>query len=305
MATYRFYQLDVFTDRPLSGNPLAVFPEAAGLDDARMQGLAREMNLSETSFVFPSQRATRRLRFFTPTAEVPLPGHPTVGTWWLLATLGEIDLPDEGTHEVTQETQAGVLPIEIRMSGGAPDMVVMTQAPPEFGAKVKDTRRLAELLGGGPGLIPEQATPQVVSTGISQLMIPTASLAALEALPTGGKGGELAAFLREFGTDCAMCYATETTSPEATVHCRMFAPGLGVPEDPATGSASGALGAYLVHYGIVSPRDDVARVVVEQGLEIGRPSRIDVRVETAPDGSVREVQVGGQAVTFIEGEVRL
>jgi trans-2,3-dihydro-3-hydroxyanthranilate isomerase len=305
VTTYQFHQLDVFTDRALSGNPLAVFPEAAGLDDAHMQALAREMNLSETSFVFPSKRATRRLRFFTPTAEVPLPGHPTVGTWWLLATLGEIDLPDEGTHEVTQETQAGVLPIEIQMAGGAPKLVVMTQAPPEFGPVVQDTHRLAELLGGGSDLIPEAASPQVVSTGIPQLMIPTASLAALEALPSGGKGGELAAFLREFDTDCAMCYATETKSPEATVHCRMFAPGLGVPEDPATGSASGALGAYLVHHGIVSPSDGAARVVVEQGIEIGRASRIDVRIATTPEGAVGEVQVGGQAVTFIEGEVRL
>ncbi len=305
MTTYRFHQLDVFTDRALSGNPLAVFPEAAGLDDAQMQALAREMNLSETSFVFPSARATKRLRFFTPTAEVPLPGHPTVGTWWLLATLGEIDLPDEGTHEVTQETQAGVLPIEIQMAGGAPKLVVMTQAPPEFGTVVQDTHRLAELLGGGSDLIPAGAAPQIVSTGIPQLMIPTASLASLEALPSGGKGGELAAFLREFGTDCAMCYATETTFPEATVHCRMFAPGLGVPEDPATGSASGALGAYLVHHGIVSPSDGAARVVVEQGIEIGRASRIDVRIATTPEGAVSEVQVGGQAVTFIEGEVRL
>jgi trans-2,3-dihydro-3-hydroxyanthranilate isomerase len=305
VTTYRFHQLDVFTDRALSGNPLAVFPEAAGLDDAHMQALAREMNLSETSFVFFSERATKRLRFFTPTAEVPLPGHPTVGTWWLLATLGEIDLPDEGTHQVTQETQVGVLPIEIQMAGGSPKLVVMTQAPPEFGPVVQDTHRLAELLGGGSDLISAGPAPQIVSTGISQLMIPTASLAALEALPSGGKGGELAAFLREFGTDCAMCYSTETKSPEATVHCRMFAPGLGVPEDPATGSASGALGAYLVHHGIVSPRDAAARVIVEQGIEIGRASRIDVEVTCSPDGAITAVRVGGQAITIIEGEVRL
>ncbi|UCF40018.1 MAG: PhzF family phenazine biosynthesis protein [Gemmatimonadota bacterium] len=305
MPTYRFFQLDVFTDRPLTGNPLAVFPEATGLDDAQMQALAREMNLSETSFVFPSKRATRRLRFFTPNAEVPLPGHPTVGTWWLLATLGELGLPSDGTHQVTQETQVGVLPLDIHLQGGAPQLVVMTQAPPEFGTTVPDPSRLAELLGGGPDLIPTQPAPQIVSTGISQLMIPTASLAALEALPSGGKGGELAGYLRALGTDCAMCYALETRDPDATVHCRMFAPGLGVPEDPATGSASGALGAYLVRHGIVLPADGVARVVVEQGLEIGRPSRITVEVTCAPDAAITAVRVGGQAVTFIEGEVRL
>lgn len=305
MPTYRFFQLDVFTDRPLTGNPLAVFPEATGLDDTQMQALAREMNLSETSFVFPSDRATRRLRFFTPTAEVPLPGHPTVGTWWLLATLGELGLPRDGTSQVTQETQVGVLPLDVHMAGGQPQLVVMTQAAPAFETTVADPQRLAELLGGGPDLIAAAPPPQVVSTGISQLMIPTASLAALAALPSGGKGGELAAYLRSLGTDCAMCYVLETQSPDATVHCRMFAPGLGVPEDPATGSASGALGAYLVRHGIVAPTDGVARIVVEQGIEIGRPSRITVEVTCAPDGAIQTVRVGGQAVTFIEGEVRL
>ena len=303
MPTYRFFQLDVFTDRPLTGNPLAVLPHAQGLESGQMQALAREMNLSETSFVFPSERATRRLRFFTPADEVPLPGHPTVGTWWLLAALGELGLPAGGAHQVTQETNVGVLPVDIHMEGGAPRLVEMTQAQPEFGSHVEDTARLAEALGGGPDLIPPGTAPQIVSTGISQLMIPTASLQAIQALPSGGKGGDLSAFLRELGTDCAMCYALETESPEATVHCRMFAPGLGVPEDPATGSASGALGAYLVHHRIVLPREGVATVVVEQGLEIGRPSRITVEVTGSPDGGIAAVRVGGQAVTIIEGEV--
>jgi trans-2,3-dihydro-3-hydroxyanthranilate isomerase len=181
----------------------------------------------------------------------------------------------------------------------------MTQAPPEFGATVPDASRLTELLGGAPGLIPAGPAPQVVSTGIPQLMIPTSSLRAIQALPSGGRGGDLAGYLRTLGSDCAMCYTLETVSPDATVHCRMFAPGLGVPEDPATGSASGALGAYLVHHGVVRPRDGVATVVVEQGLEIGRPSRITVAVACAPDGGITAVRVGGQAVTFIEGEVRL
>jgi trans-2,3-dihydro-3-hydroxyanthranilate isomerase len=305
VPTYHFFQLDVFTDRPLTGNPLAVFPQAEGLEAGQMQALAREMNLSETSFVFPSERATRRLRFFTPAEEVPLPGHPTVGTWWLLAAMGELGLPGAGAHQVTQETSVGVLPVDIHMEGGAPRLVVMTQAQPEFGPSVEDTPRLAEVLGGGPDLIPSGTAPQIVSTGIPQLMIPTASLEAIRALPSGGKGGDLFAFLRELGSDCAMCYSLETESPEATVHCRMFAPGLGVPEDPATGSASGALGSYLVRHGIVQPRDGVATVIVEQGLEIGRPSRITVEVACSPDGAITAVRVGGQAITIIEGEVRL
>jgi trans-2,3-dihydro-3-hydroxyanthranilate isomerase len=305
MRSYRFHQLDVFTDTPLAGNPLAVFPRAEGLDDREMQALAREMNLSETTFVVPSTAATRRVRFFTPAAEIPLAGHPTIGTWWLLAELQEVEAPANGTVHPTQETGAGVLPVTIRMADGVPIEVVMVQARPQFGEPVTDPATLARALGGQPSLIPGDPLPQVVSTALPQMMIPTVDLAALRSLPSGGTGSQLVEHLRSHGTDCAMCYTLETEDPEATVHCRMFAPGLGVPEDPATGSAAGALGAYLVRHGIVRPREGIAQVVVEQGIEIGRPSLIQVEIETADGSEIREVRVGGRAVTVIEGTVRL
>lgn len=305
MPTYRFSQLDVFTATPLAGNPLAVFPDAEGLSPAQMQALAREMNLSETTFVWPSTRATRRVRFFTPTAEIPLAGHPTIGTWWLLATLGRLAIPGDGIHRLTQETGAGVLPVDLRIEGGRLREVVMTQALPEFGESISDTGRLAKALGADGDLLPAEPAPQVVSTGLPQAMIPIRSLAALKALPSGGAGAELARLLREVGSDCAMCYTMETETEGATVHCRMFAPGLGVPEDPATGSASGALASYLVWHGIVRPHDGVAQLVVEQGIEISRPSRIHVEVAVGNGGEITEVRVGGEAVTVIEGEVRL
>ena len=305
MPSYRFHQLDVFTDRPLAGNPLAVFPEAGGLDASVMQALAREMNLSETTFVFASDTATRRVRFFTPSAEIPLAGHPTIGTWWLLAESGRIDLPPNGTLRVLQETGAGVLPVDIRSAQGKPVHVTMVQAMPVFGRSLDDSAALARLLGGNERLVADGPPPQIVSTGLPQLMIPIRSLAALRALPSGGAGGDLARFLRSLGTDCAMCFTTETEDAAATVHCRMFAPGLGVPEDPATGSAAGALGAYLVRHQIARPTDGVTEVVVEQGLEIGRPSRISVAVEVRVGGGIAEVRVGGTAVRVIDGEVRL
>ncbi|MBE0594406.1 MAG: PhzF family phenazine biosynthesis protein [Gemmatimonadales bacterium] len=305
MPTYRFYQIDVFTRRPLAGNALAVFPDADGLTAPQMQALAREMNLSETTFVLPSGTATRRVRFFTPTAEIPLAGHPTVGTWWTLAELDRLDLPADGNGTVTQETGAGVLPVHIRMAGGQPAEVTMVQAHPQFGPTVDDVGALAEALGGRPDLIASQPRSQVVSTALPQLMVPVASLEALSALPVGGTGGRLADLLRRYGTDCVMLYTSETTSPDATVHCRMFAPGLGVAEDPATGSAAGALGAYLVHHRAVDTAGGSARVIVEQGIEIGRPSRILVTVAVRRDGAIEEVRVGGEAVTVIEGEVRL
>ncbi len=304
MSRHPFFQLDVFTTTPLAGNPLAVFPDSHGLDTPTMQALAREMNLSETVFVAPSDTATRRVRFFTPTAEIPLAGHPTVGTWWLLAEREIIPLHGEGITTVTQETDAGVLPVDIVTTHGKPAQVVMTQTAPEFGTELADHARLGSALGGPAASLAREPLPQVVSTALPQLMVPMASLGALQALPSGGRGGALVDLLREAGTECAMCFTTETARHDATVHCRMFAPGLGVPEDPATGSAAGALGAYLVRHGVVTPVDGRATIVVDQGLEVGRPSRIHVTVDGNAD-SITRVQVGGQAVTVIEGEVRL
>jgi trans-2,3-dihydro-3-hydroxyanthranilate isomerase len=305
MARYRFHQLDVFTRTPLTGNPLAVFPQASGLDAATMQALAREMNLSETTFVTPSVVATRRVRFFTPTAEIPLAGHPTIGTWWLLAETGEIELPETGEVRVTQETGTGVLPVDLSAAAGKVTQAIMTQAPPAFGSTVDDLGLLGAALGGDGRTIAPGPPPQVVSTALPQLMVPIRSLAHLNALPSGGGGAVLTQLLRALGTDCAMCFAMEATTPDASVHCRMFAPGLGVMEDPATGSAAGALGAFLVRHALVKPQNGIARVTMEQGLEIGRPSIIHVEVRTDEAARPVEVRVGGEAVTVITGEVSL
>jgi len=305
MARHRFYQIDVFTTIPLSGNALAVFPDADGLEPRVMQALAREMNLSETTFVLPSDVATRRVRFFTPMAEIPLAGHPTIGTWWTLAELGLLDLPADGSTTVSQETGAGVLPVDIRTAAGCPVEITMVQAKPVWGPVVEDVQPLAVALGGGAGLVADAPAPQVVSTALPQLMVPIVSRDALEELPVGGAGGGLVELLRRYGTDCAMLYAVDTVAPDTPIHCRMFAPGLGVPEDPATGSAAGALGAYLVRHGAAGTRAGAARIEIEQGLEIGRASRIAVTVTVSGDGSIVEVRVGGEAVTVIEGEVTL
>jgi trans-2,3-dihydro-3-hydroxyanthranilate isomerase len=305
MPTYRFHQLDVFTTAPLAGNALAVFPDARGLEPPTMQALAREMNLSETTFVFPSAAATRQVRFFTPTAEIPLAGHPTIGTWWLLTELGLIgDQPASGVAHLTQETGRGVLPVDVELRDGRPVNVEMTQAAPEYGSVVTDRATLARALGGTPDLIADRPAPQVVSTALPQLMVPVRSREALTAFPSGGMGGELAAVLRALGTDCAMLFALDAGGT-VTAHCRMFAPGLGVPEDPATGSAAGALGAYLVRYGLITPRDGETRMEFEQGHEIGRPSRLAVRVRSAGDGTISQVHVGGAAVRVITGDVTL
>jgi trans-2,3-dihydro-3-hydroxyanthranilate isomerase len=195
--------------------------------------------------------------------------------------------------------------VDIHAENGTVTRVVMTQAEPQFGETVTASARLAKALGGAAGLLPRQPAPQLVSTGLPQLMVPIKSLAKLQALPSGGTGMALAKLLDELGTHCAMCYVPETEQPGATVHCRMFAPGFGVPEDPATGSAAGALGCYLVWHGQVRPHDGVARIVIEQGLEIGRPSLIHVEIGVGNGGEITAVRVGGEAVTVITGEVQL
>jgi len=305
MPSYKFYQLDVFTSTPLAGNPLAVFPDGTGLSDATMQALAREMNLSETTFVLPSSKATKRIRIFTPRAELPLAGHPVIGTWWLLAEKKLVTLPSNGPAEVTQETGAGVLPVDLELKDGRPTRVVMTQTLPEFGETVTEVAKLGKALGGDGRTVRKTPAPQVVNTAVPQLMVPVKSLDALRNLPSGGTGTALAALLRKYGTDCAMCYTLETEDPDTTAHCRMFAPGIGVTEDPATGSASGALGCYLVWHNVVRPHSGVANIIVEQGLEIGRPSRIHVEITVGNGGEITAVRVGGTAVTVIEGEVRI
>ena len=305
MTVHEFFQLDVFTAEPLTGNGLAVFPQAEGLGGRDMQRIAREMNLSETTFVLPSDIATRRVRIFTPTAELPLAGHPTIGTWWLLAEQGLIDVPDVPVHRIEQETSAGVLPVAIHLEDRLPTRVVMVQTQPDFLTIVDDISLLETALGGGPGVIATHPTPQVVSTAIPQLMVPISSLEKLVALPTGGAGGELVRALRTLGTDCAMCYWMESVGASSVARCRMFAPGLGVPEDPATGSAAGALGAYLVRNTVVTPVSGTASITVHQGAEIDRPSVIHVEVDVSEDDTVTEVRVGGKAVTVVRGELTL
>ncbi|GIW51919.1 MAG: phenazine biosynthesis protein PhzF [Gemmatimonadales bacterium] len=310
MAHYTFYQLDVFTRKPLCGNPLAVFPYADGLDSGTMQALAREMNLSETTFVTPSLNATRKIRFFTPTAEIPLAGHPTIGTWWLLAELGQVAVPRDGSLEVTQETGRGVLPVRLEASGGALRRVIMSQPLPEWGPAVERVEPLARALGCPAAALVNRPPPQVVCTALPQLMVQLENEAILGELPSGGAGSELAALLRSYGTDCVMCFCAdrgrdETPEPKTVVKARMFAPGLGVPEDPATGSAAGALGCYLVRHGLARPKDGKAAILVLQGREIGRPSEIEVEIGLAPNGEIDSVLVGGAAVTVIRGEVRL
>jgi trans-2,3-dihydro-3-hydroxyanthranilate isomerase len=303
MRAYRFFQVDVFTDVPFGGNPLAVVPEAEGLSDEEMEKIAREMNLSETTFVLPptDPKADYRVRFFTPGGEIPFAGHPTLGTHYVLAQLGRYDLTEPLTR-VYQEIGVGVLPVDLYAQGGEVQRVVMTQARPTFHATLDDVSSLAEALGVAAEEIAATGWPvQVVSTGMPQMLVPVRSLAAVQGVrPSAALLEEVC---RRMETDCAMLFTFETLFPRSTVHTRMFAPMMGVWEDPATGSASGALGAYLVHHRAVEVQEPTTTLISEQGYEIHRPSTIYIEVDSR-GGEIEEVRVGGQVVSLIEGVIR-
>ena len=316
MREYRFLQTDVFTDQVFAGNPLAVFPEAEGLSGEEMQRIAAEMNLSETAFVLPPTdvKALCRLRIFTPNSELPLAGHPVVGTFFALARRGGLGLGERlrrlgnGSLRIYQECGAGVLPVDIRMRDGEVEQVVMTQSPPRFFGKCDDREALAACLGLGQDEVAPEAGPpaQVVSTALPQLMVPVRSLRSIERLECDPAATRALLAREEVGSDCMMVFSTRCVHDASAAHARMFAPGLGVHEDPATGSAAGALGAWLVRYGQAGPAGmDSVRLTIEQGFEMGRPSLIHVEVERSGDGRPSVVRVGGQAVEVAEGVLRI
>ncbi len=298
----KFYQADVFTSLPFGGNPVAVFPEAQGLDDDQLQQIAREMNLSETVFVLPptDPAAVVRLRIFTPTQEIPFAGHPVLGTFYVLAQLGLIAITD-GVTRVMQECNIGLFPVEIHAQEGLITRVVMTQPKPLFLGSVEESDDLfdiAKALGLSKNQIVDTKCPvMVVSTGLPVLIVPVRTLTAVRSIvPDAAAIVELCGRL---GANGIMVFTTVTVEPFAAVHTRMFAPSIGILEDPATGSASGAMGAYLVHNGLVEV-GPMTELIVEQGYEIARPSRILVQVESEDD-AIQTVKVGGQCVMVVKG----
>ena len=302
IRTLKFYQADVFTGQPFGGNPVAVFPNAQGLTDFELQQIAREMNLSETVFVLPptDEAAVVRLRIFTPTQEIPFAGHPVLGTFYVLAQLGLIAVTD-GVTRVMQECNIGLYPVEIHARDGQVTRVVMTQPKPLFLGTVEETEDLfhiSKALGLPKYQIVDTKAPvMVVSTGLPVVIVPVRALTAVRSIEPDGSA--IVDICERFGTNGIMVYTTMTVEDHATVHTRMFAPAIGILEDPATGSASGAMGAYLVHNGLVEV-GPLTEIIIEQGYEIGRPSRILVQVES-DDDAIQTVKVGGQVVMVVEG----
>jgi trans-2,3-dihydro-3-hydroxyanthranilate isomerase len=290
-----FYLVDVFTDRPFTGNPLAIVTDADDFDTARMQRVAGEFNQTETTFLLrpTAEGADWRLRSFTAGGtEVFGVGHNALGAWWWLAASGRLTL-DAPTRTFAQEIDERVLPVEIRSERGRVVSVGMTQADPVFGAVVGKISPLASALDlGDAELAVGRLQAQVVSTGVPHLLVPVRDQGALgRARPRES----LAEYLRSIGAQGCYLFCLDPLDSDAPARARFFGPNVGIAEDPATGSAAGPLAAYLVEHNLATERRPV---IIEQGDSMGRPSRIEVRVS---GGGVR---VCGTAVLVLEGHLK-
>lgn len=291
MRHLHYFLLDVFTDQPFGGNQLAVFTNGRGISGARMQQIARELNLSETVFVLPPKDPVNdwRLRIFTPAREMPMAGHPTVGTAWLLAQEKLVSGP-----VITLEE--GVGPITVTY--GDDGLIWMDQPMPTFTPPFDRREDVAAMLSLSPDDLDARYPVQAVSTGVPFLYVPLVSLDATQRAQVRLDVWER---LRpELPADSIFVFTNETVTPTGTVHSRMFAPEMGIVEDPATGAASGPLGAYLVQHGIADGRG----IVSEQGFEMGRPSLIHIEIERSGD-QFTHVRIGGQAVYIGAGDLLL
>ena len=291
IRSFAFTQFDVFTSRPLEGNPLAVVHDATGLTDDDMQAIAREMNLSETTFIFPRDKAAEsergiRVRIFTVQEELPFAGHPTLGTAFFLRG-------NSAASEVKLDLNVGTIPVRFESRSDEPIFGEMTQRDPEFGM-IHDRQKIAEVSGIPRADISEDAPIQTVSTGTPFTMVPLRSLEAARRLQINQQRS--AEYLDRTGGKFFFCVTRETVDSSARLHARMlFYNG----EDPATGSAAGCCAAWMVQHGIARPDE---RVLIEQGIEMKRPSRIFVRASRNNDRVVN-VRVGGNVVEVLRGEL--
>jgi trans-2,3-dihydro-3-hydroxyanthranilate isomerase len=293
----RFYTLDVFTDRTFGGNPLAVFPDATKIPESALQSIALELNLSETVFVFPpaDPRNTRRVRIFTPVYEMPFAGHPTVGCAFALAALGEIPL--SGETRIVLEEGVGPVPVLIRGQFKMPVFAQLSVAKlPETGPPPPGRSHLAEMLSLDPSdILGGMTAPQAISCGFPFLIVPLRDLDAVRRARVRMDQWDSA--LKSYWAPDVMVFARDTEREGSIVRARVFVPGQGIIEDPATGSAVAALGGYL------GAREGAASgnftYVVEQGFEIKRPSILELEVDKA-EGEITAVRVGGSAVMVSE-----
>jgi len=294
-----YLHYDVFTNEPLTGNQLAVFLDGRELDASRMQALAREMAFSESTFILPAESADTgvRMRIFTPGTELPMAGHPTIGSTFALAEAGVITPRME---RFVFGLGVGPTPVALEWNGDRLRFAWMTQLVPTFGTIVSDAQVVAAALGVRPDDIAAELPIQEISCGVPFLLVPMLSRESVDRAVS--EAGPLRRMGERIGTNLPVfLFTTAPGSPDGTVYSRMFAPHFdaGIPEDPATGGASGPLGCYLVRYGLVSG-DATQHIVSLQGFAMGRPSYIHIRIAGTRD-QITKVEVGGEAILVARG----
>jgi trans-2,3-dihydro-3-hydroxyanthranilate isomerase len=297
----RFLTLDVFTASPFGGNQLAVFPDATAIPESQLAQITREFNFSEVTFCYPpaDPAHTRRVRIFTPGGEIPFAGHPVIGTAAALA-LHERALGDAREGRFTFELGVGVVPVDARIESDARAWAELSVAKlPEIGPQAPTINTLADILSLDPGdLVGGALSPQAVSCGMPFLLVPVKSLGALARARVRIEPWERT--LKRFWSPEVFVAARDPEKGEHHWRARMFAPGINIPEDPATGSAIAAFGGWLA---LKDTRADATFAwTVDQGIEMGRPAQLAVRCEKVA-GQVTAVRVAGQAVLMSEGQL--
>lgn len=294
----RAYQVDSFTREKFTGNPAGVISNADGLTEEQMQKIAREFNNSETAFIHSATGSDHdyHVRFFTPTKEVPICGHATVAAHYVLAKE-----TNAGSQRVLQKTGAGILPVDV-VPDGDEYKIIMTQGKIDFGTILKNQEQnaLVSALHIQPSDLDPRCPLQIASTGHSKVMIGIQSRFLLNSLSPDLPA--LAALSKAIGCNGYFVFTFDSDDPAILTHGRMFAPAIGINEDPVTGNAHGPLGAYLVHHKIVPHDGNMLSFVGQQGEAIGRTGRMEVRVAIRDDVPV-QAQIVGDAVVVFRTEI--
>ena len=294
MKRLEFHIIDVFAERKYAGNQLATVFDAGTLDTGQMQLIARETNFAETSFVLANEERDGGfdVRIFTPRAEVPFAGHPTLGTAFLIRQ----QLLNEACKTVTLNLKVGRIRVRFEEGEDGSEVLWMHQSPPVFG-EVVERETASAVLGLAPEAVDARFSAQVVSTGLPFLIVPLLNLPAVKRARLDRERYE--ALIENLEAKAVFCFSPEAYEPANQINARMFADYFGVPEDPATGSAAGCLAGYLVRHRYFGA--DVVEARVEQGYEIGRPSLLRLRAAAA--GEAIEVHVGGKVIPTARGEL--
>ena len=300
----RYLHYDVFTDRKFEGNQLAVFHDARGLSSQQMQAITKEMNFSECTFILPAEAAGTdlRMRIFTPGSELPMAGHPTIGSTFALAELGVIK---PGSASFVFGLGVGPTKVELTWEGNRLSFAWMDQSRPDIRQPVTPKLEIIRSVGLDPSAVDQTGLPiEEISCGNPFTIVPVLTRAAVDAAEadTGAMKKIKSAFPRDhIGV---LFFTSEPVDKDVVAYSRMFAPGAGVVEDPATGSAAGPLASYLVKHGLVD-RNQMHNMINLQGVAMGRPSRLHMRITQDGDGAITRVQVGGKSVRVGEGSIDL